>query len=205
VVGGLLAGYTSRLKAQAGQRLVESREHVDRYLQAPGGSAEARAHNDRALQKFLEADELERRGDSAGRRLGSKIPIAGSVITGAGVLYDISQGKPIVKSVVSGVGGSLAAGAAGAFSGVKIGASFGVLVGGPAGAVVGAVVGTVAGAGLGLIAGVGASAAIDVGYDHLPKGLKDAIESGDKAIRDGLGNVGEAVGDGVRSVWDAIF
>lgn len=189
VVGGLAAKHTSILKQQASRLMDESKSAAQRYLRSPGGSAEARFQNARAYEKFLEADEVKRRAGSIGRRIGSKLPIIGLGITAAGIGYDVSQGKPAGKAIVSGVGGALAA--------AGTGAVIGTAIGGP--------IGTAVGAGVGLVAGVITSGVIDWGYDQLPQGVKDGIESGVKAVGNAVGDAGKAVGSGVKKVWDSIF
>ncbi|MGC4748389.1 hypothetical protein ACLQ28_22445 [Micromonospora sp. DT201] len=189
VVGGLAAAHTSILKKQAEALREESKRAVERYLKAPGGSAEAKALNAQAYGKHLEADRFAGKADSVGRRVGSKIPIVGVAITGAGIGYDIHQGKPAGKAIISGVGGALAAAGAGA--------AVGTMVGGPVGTVVGAVVGV----GVGLVA----SGALDWGYDQLPQGVRDGIDDGFKEVGDAVGDAGEAVGDTAKKVWNSIF
>lgn len=189
VVGGLAAKHTSILNKQAQSLLDESKLAAERYLRAPGGSAEARALNAQAYQKFLEADEVTRRARSVGARIGSKIPIVGLGITAAGIGYDIHQGKPVGKAVISGVGGALAA--------AGTGAVVGTMIGGP--------VGTVVGAGAGLVVGLVVSGGLDWGYDQLPQGVQDSIENGFKEVGNVVGDAGEAVGDGAKKVWNAIF
>jgi hypothetical protein len=189
VVGGLAAKHTSILKGQADELMKESRVAAERYLRAPGGSAEARRLNMESYRKFLDADEYTRRAGAVGRRVGSKLPIVGIAITAAGIGYDIHQGKPVGKAVVSGVGGALAAAGTGALVGTAIG--------GP--------VGTVVGAGAGLVVGLVVSGGLDWGYDQLPDGAKAAIEGGIKEAGDAIGDAGEAIGDGAKKVWDSIF
>jgi hypothetical protein len=196
VVGGLAAKHTSILKGQADELMKESKLAAERYLKAPGGSPEARRLNAESYRRFLDADEYTRRASSVGRRVGSKLPIVGLAITAAGIGYDIHQGKPVGKAVISGVGGALAAAGTGALIGTAIG--------GP--------VGTVVGAGAGLVVGLVVSGGLDWGYDQLPDGAKAAIESGVKeageAIGDAgeaIGDAGEAIGDGAKKVWDSIF
>ena len=189
VVGGLAATHVSILKQQANRLMDESRLATQRYLTSPGGSAEARFQNNQAYKKFLEADEAARRAGSIGRRIGSKLPIIGLGITAAGIGYDISQGKPAGKAVISGAGGALAA--------VGAGAAIGTAIGGPAGTVVGSVGG--------LAVGVVTSGVIDWGYDQLPQGVKDGIENGTKAVGNAIGDTGKAIGSGAKKVWDSIF
>jgi hypothetical protein len=111
---------------------------------------------------MLESDAWERRAGSAARRFGSKIPIIGTAITAASIGYDIHEGKPAGKTIVSGVGGALAAAGTAALIGTALG--------GP--------VGTLVGAGAGLMVGVAVSGGLDWGYDQLPKGFTDSIEGG---------------------------
>jgi hypothetical protein len=189
VIGGLAAAHTSILKKQAAALLDESKLYTERYLKAPGGSAEAKALNANAYKKFLEADEYTRRAKSIGSRVGGKIPIVGIGITAAGIGYDIHQGKPVGKAVISGVGGALAA--------AGTGAAIGTMIGGPVGTAAGAVVGL----GVGLVAG----GALDWGYDQLPQGVQNSIEGGFKEVGNAIGDAGEAVGDSAKKVWNSIF
>jgi hypothetical protein len=190
VVGGLAAKHTSILRAQSVALMDDSKLNAERYLRAPGGSADARALNNQAYRKFLEADEWARKSDSVGRRVGSRIPVVGLAITAAGIGYDIHQGKPVGKAVVSGIGGALAAAGTGALIGSAIPVP---------------VVGTVVGAAVGLGVGLVASGALDWGYDQLPQGVKDGIEGGLKEAGGAVADVGGAVGDGAKKVWDSIF
>ncbi|WP_162561512.1 hypothetical protein [Salinispora mooreana] len=188
-IGGLLAQHVSILRKQAAAYMSESKLAQTRYLQAPGGSPQARALNTEAYRKFLDADEYAKRADVVGRRIGSKIPVIGIGITAAGIGYDVHQGKPVGKAVISGTGGALAAAGTGALVGTAIG--------GP--------VGTVAGAVVGLGVGLVASSTLDWGYDELPDNVQTSIEDGFNEVGGALGNAGEAVGDGAMKVWDAIF
>ena len=72
------------------------------------------------------------------RPLLKRVPVAGAVITAAGVGYDITQGKDPGKAVAS---GALGFGAS-----VAAGAAVGMVIGGPVGVVAGAVVGAGIGA-----------------------------------------------------------
>ncbi len=189
VVGGLAARHVSILKQQASRLMDESKLAAQRYRRSTGGSADARFQNARAYEKFLEADEVTRRAGSIGRRISSKIPIIGLGITAAGIGYDISQGKPAGKAIISGGGGALAAAGTGAL--------IGTAVGGP--------IGTAVGAGVGLAVGVVTSGVIDWGYDQLPQGVRDGIENGVKAAGNAIGDAGKAIGSGAKKVWDSIF
>jgi hypothetical protein len=190
VGGALLATHKSILLRHSDALMGESRLAVDRYLKAPGGSPEAMRLNNEAFQKYLDADEYKRRATSVGRRVGSKLPIIGVGITAAGIGYDIHQGKPVGKAVISGVGGLVAA--------TIVGATIGSAIPVP-------VAGTLAGAVFGLGAGVVTSGALDVMYDRLPAGVRDGIEDGIEEVGSAIGNVGEAVGDGAKKVWNSIF
>lgn len=81
-----------------------------------------------------------------------RVPIVGVAATGAGIIYDISQGEDPTKAVASGVS-SLAAGAA-----------VGACIGGPVGVVVGAAVG----AGVGYV--------VDHWGDDIAHGVEDAFD-----------------------------
>lgn len=190
VVGGLVAKHRSILKAQSAALLDDSKRLAEHYLKTPGGTAQSRYLNNASWKKFLEADELARRAPNAGARIAGKIPVIGLGITAAGIGYDIHQGKPVGKAVISGVGGAAAAMAAGA--------AIGTLIPIP-------VVGTVGGAVAGLIIGVGVSGALDYAYDGLPQGVKDSIEGGISAAGDAIGDMGDAIGGGAQKAWDAIF
>jgi hypothetical protein len=185
VVGGLAAKHTSILKAQAGALLDESKLAAERYLKAPGGSPDAKRLNLESYKKFMDADQVARRADQVGRRVGGKLPVIGLAITAAGIGYDIHQGKPAGKAIISGVGGALAA--------AGTGAAVGTMIGGP--------VGTVVGAGAGLVVGLVAGGALDWGYDQLPEGTKAAIEEGFSTVGDAIGDAGE----GAKKVWNSIF
>jgi len=177
VVAGLAITHVNTLKKQAQFLMEGARLAEQRYLNAR--TAADRAYYSReAYKRFLEGDQAERRAASAGRRVGSRVPIVGLGVTALGIGNDIHQGKPVGKSVISGGGGAILGGmAAGAAAGA---------IGGPPGIIIGAGVGT--------LVGVGAGAALDYGYDRLPDGVKNGIEDGF-----------DAVGDGVSDAWDAVF
>jgi hypothetical protein len=189
VVGGLAATQASILNKQAKALLAESKLAAEHYMKAPGGSAEARALNAEAYRKFLDADEFTRRAGTVGRRVGGKVPVVGLAITAAGIGYDIHQGKPAGKAIISGVGGALAA--------AGTGAVVGTMIGGP--------LGTVVGAGAGLVVGLVVGGGLDWGYDQLPQGVKSGIEDGIKEVGNAVGDAGEAVGEGAKRIWNSIF
>jgi hypothetical protein len=188
VVGGLAATHVKILNQAADRLKEESKLAEERYLNS-GSSAERRFQNTLAHQKFLEADELTRRAGSIERGIAGKLPIVGLAITGAGIGYDISQGKPAGEAIISGVGGALAS--------ALMGAAAGTAIGGP--------LGTVVGAGVGIIAGVATSGVIEWGYDQLPQGVRNCIEDGAKTVGNAIGETGKAIGGGVKRVWDSIF
>jgi len=182
VVGGLAARHASVLRAEHARLMSEARTSVQRYL-ASGGGVEARFQNSRAYAKFLEADDALRRAGAVGRMIGSKIPVIGLGISAAGIGYDISQGKPPGKTIISGVGGAAA--------GIAVGA----LASGPVGWVaLGAV-------GAGVLVGVG----LDYAYDALPQGVTNGIENGVKAVGNAIGDAGEVIGGGAEKVWNSVF
>jgi len=116
------------------------------------------------------------RAAAVGRRVLGKVPLIGWGVTAAGIGYDIHNGKPAGKAVLSGLGGAAAALAVGA------------AVGGPIG------VGVVVGIGVGVLVGVG----LDHAYDALPAGVREGIDNGIDAV-------GDAIGGGAKKVWDSVF
>jgi hypothetical protein len=116
-------------------------------------------------------------------------PSSAPAITAGSIGYDVHQGKPAGKAIISGVGGALAAAGTGALIGTAIG--------GP--------VGTVIGAGPGLVVGAITSGALDWGYDQLPQSWQSSIESGVSAVGRGVKDVGSAIGEGAKDVWNSIF
>ncbi|GAA3621592.1 hypothetical protein GCM10022223_43110 [Kineosporia mesophila] len=185
VIGGLAEKHVSILKAQSAALRKESALAAERYLKAPGGSAEAKALNKLALSNYLEASEWELKAMKSGSKIGARLPIIGLGITAADIGYDIHTGKPVGKAVISGVGGALAAAGAGA--------AIGSIVPGA---------GTLVGAGAGLLVGLVVSGGLDAGYDRLPQGTKDAIEDGFAAVGHGLTDAGGAVVDAGGWVGD---
>jgi len=103
-----------------------------------------------------------------------RVPVVGTVITAAGVGFDIAQDKNAVQSAVSGAS-SLAAGAAVGFA-----------IGGPVGVVAGAVVG----AGVGFV--------VDEWGDDIARGAAAAggavVDTGE-AVADGVVGGAKKVGD----------
>lgn len=159
VVGELAHLHTSILRKEAGRIRDESALARERYLKAPGGSLEAKLYTEMEFSKANLATDLEGRAAAVGRRIGSKIPILGLGITAAGIGYDIANGKPPGKAIISGGGGAVVA----------------VIVGGVVGGPIGA-------AAAGLLAGTFVGVGLDAAYDHLPQGVKNKIEGGVKAV-----------------------
>jgi hypothetical protein len=110
-------------------------------------------------------------GGIRGQIIAGKIPVVGSLITAAGIWYDISNGKPAGKAFLSGVA-SLGAG-------IVVGMAFG----GPV------AVAAVGGVLISAVAGVAA----DTVYDALPKGVQDAIDDGVEAVGEGIGRAWDAI------------
>jgi hypothetical protein len=197
IIGALAEKHVSILKAQSQVLKAESETAIARYLKTTGGTAESKALNLAAWEKYLEADKWERSALRAGSKIEARLPIIGLAVTAVDIGYDIKTGKPAGKAIISGLGGALAAAGAGA--------AIGSLVPVP-------VVGTVVGAAAGLVVGMVASGALDAAYDRLPQGTRDAIEGGFDAVGHGIadaggaiGDAGEAIGDGAKKVWDSIF
>ena len=189
VIGGLSASHVSILKKQSDALKAEAETAVQRYLRTPGGTPESKALNLASWNKYLEADDWERRALRSGSKVEARIPVVGLALTAVDIGYDIHTGKPVGKAVISGVGGALASAAAGA--------AVGTVIGGP--------VGTVVGAGAGIVIGMATSGALDAAYDRLPEGTREAIEDGFTAIGDGAADAGDAVGDTAKKVWNSIF
>jgi hypothetical protein len=175
VVGGYYAAYRKVLQGEARHQLQEAERFRARYNGAPGGSELARRMTEQEHNATNRASELtqraEKMGGVRGNIIAGKIPVVGSLITAAGIWYDISNGKPAGKAVISG--------AASFGTGIVVG----LAVGGPVAAV--ALGGVLASA----IVGVAADAA----YDGLPKGVQDAIENGIDAAVEGVGSVWNAI------------
>jgi len=189
IIGALSQKHVSILKAQANALRKESDSLIGHYLKTPGGTAQSKALNLAAYDKYLEADKVERGALRVGSKFEARLPIIGLAVTAVDIGYDIHTGKPVGKAVISGVGGALAA--------AGTGAMIGTMVAGPAGTVAGAVIG----AGVGMLT----SGALDAAYDRLPAGTQKAIEDGFGAVGHGVGDAGEAVGDGAKKVWNSIF
>jgi hypothetical protein len=148
--------------------------------------------NNESFKLFMESDKYARRASSLGRSFGSRLPFVGAAITAANIGYDIHQGKPAGKAVVSSVGGALAAAATGA--------AVGTAVGGP--------VGTVVGFGVGAVVGLATSGALEKGLDMLPKGVQEGIEKPFNAVGDAASDVGDFASDAggaVKGAWNSVF
>jgi uncharacterized protein YukE len=189
VIGGLAATHTSILKKQAEFLREQSEQSIGHYLKTPGGTPESKALNLESWDKYLEADKVDRDAEAISRNVEGKIPVVGLALTAADIGWDIHEGKPAGKAIISDVGGAWAA--------AEAGAAVGTLVGGPVGLVAGAVIGI----GVGLVV----SGGLDYAYDQLPKGVTNAIDGGFNAIGHGVGDAGSAVGDTAKKVWHSIF
>ncbi|MGH3907488.1 MAG: hypothetical protein ACRDTE_25420 [Pseudonocardiaceae bacterium] len=169
-VGALAARHATVLRREADSLTRQAARHIEHYLKSGGGSTPTAKYNLAAAEQAQrQADDALRRAGSVGRRIGSKVPLLGLGITAVGVGYDIQQGKPAGKAIVSGVGGAAAA--------VLVGAA----IGGPVGAAVGL--------GVGVTAGVG----FDGLYDSLPSGVQNGIENGASAVGDGIADAWNTV------------
>jgi hypothetical protein len=175
VVGGYYAAHRKVLQDEASRQLRDAERYQERYTQAPGGSELARRLTEQEINATNRAEELGRRADKMGgirgQIIAGKIPVVGSLVTAAGVWYDISNGKPAGKAVLSGAV-SLGAGIA-----------IGMVIGGPV------AVAAVGGVLVSAVAGVAA----DTVYDALPKGVQDAIDDGFEAVGEGIGSVWDAI------------
>jgi uncharacterized protein YukE len=156
-----------------------------RYLDAPGGSPDSRFHNDQAFNRRMAADEAELRARQAEYGWGTPLRVLGHGLTAAGIAYDIHEGTPAPKAIVSGLGG--------AWAGAEAGTAIGAAVGGP--------VGAVAGAGAGVVVGAVAGGAVDVAYDQAASAADDAV---DKA-GDVFGDVKDAAKDRIGKALGSIL
>jgi hypothetical protein len=188
-IAGTTALHTSILKKQGEFLRGESDTALDRYLKTPGGTPESQALNLESYKKFLAADKVELEAENVSRSVEGKLPVVGLALTAVDVGWDIHEGKPVAKAVISGVGGAWAA--------MEAGAVAGTFIGGP--------VGTVAGAVIGIGVGLVVSGGLDALYDQIPEGTQKAIEGGFDAIGHGVGDAGEAVGHTASKVWHSIF
>lgn len=180
VAGDLVALHRSTLNKEAARLLDEAKTAEARYLKSAGGSAEAKFQEKLRLDKTMSAGDVEAKASAAGRRLASKIPVIGLGIAAAGIGYDIHEGKPPGKAIVSGVVGT---------AGSILAAS---TVGGPVGVA----------AGVGVVAGVAVGLGADWVYDNVvPEDVKRKIDDGIKAVGSGIADAGKAVGDFVGSIF----
>ncbi|WP_199433561.1 hypothetical protein [Qaidamihabitans albus] len=166
----IIRGQAQWLRELAEQQMNHFRAHVSDPVAARTAASAA----DDALNA---ADDAARAGSGVARSIGRALPVVGLGITAASIGYDVENGKPPGKAVMSGLAGFGAS--------VAVGAA----VGGPVGAVVGVGVGIVA------------SGAADAVYDALPDGVQDGIEAGVGAVGDALGDAAGAVGDAFGSIF----
>jgi hypothetical protein len=178
--------YVANLQQSA--RLAE-----EAYLRSAGGSAEAQFQERLRAAASNQADEVARHADdlSAGRlaRLfGGKLPVVGTIVTVAGIGYDVSTGTSPSSAVVGGVMGAV--GAAGAVA----------LVSGPVGWV--AVAGVVGGVAVGMGAQwMWENWVPDDFRRKVDEGITDAWNATTGAVSDGW----DALTGGVSDAWEAIF
>lgn len=188
-----LARHLSGMRSYADDLRTAAARADDAYLRSPGGSAEGRFQERLRLHATNQADELVRHADdlSAGRiaRLfGGKVPVVGTIVTIAGVGYDVSQGASPSGAIVGATAGAFAT------AGVV------AVVGGPVGWV--AAAGIVAGVGVGMLAEAAWNAWVpDDVKDKIDQGIEDAWNATTDAVSDGW----DAVTDGVSDAWNAIF
>ncbi len=177
-VTGATAGAVAKVMREQSAWLREMGEqHMNHFRAASADPAGARMSAQAADDAFRASDDAARAGGGVARTLGRALPVVGLGITAASVGYDVENGKPPGKAVVSGL--------AGFGSSVAVGAA----IGGPVGAVVGAGVGVIA------------SGAADAAYDALPQGVQDGIESGVGAAGEALGDAAGATGDVFNSIF----
>lgn len=176
---GLLKKHQSALSKEADRLAQEAKTAQARYLASSGGSPEAKFQEKMRLGKTMAAEDLKVKAADAGRRFGSKLPVIGLGITAAGVGYEIHQGKPPGKAVVSG------------FAGAAAGALACAVVPG---------VGWAAAAGIvaGTVVGMGADYAWD---QWVPDGAKEAINEGLTDVGNAVADAGDAVGDFVGDIF----
>ncbi|GAB3368392.1 hypothetical protein [Amycolatopsis echigonensis] len=178
--GRLVEKHVSAVKGEASRLKEEADLAKERYLKAPPGSDEAKFQTETEMAKRAAAEDLETDAASVARRVGSKIPVVGLGITAAGIGWDIHEGKPPAKAIISGLAGAGAA----------------ALVAGPVGW------GALAAVGV----GIGAGALVDYGWDHwVPEGAKHAINEGAEAVGHAVGNAASAVGHTATKIWNSIF
>ena len=187
---GLIGGLAEQRKKAFLAVARDLQENADflrnRYLRAPGGSAEARALTRAEFVARNGADDALRRAGGVVSTITRRAPIVGGLITAAGIGYDIHQGKPPGKAILSGAVAGAAAIGVGYYGTTALVA---LTVSNPVGwAALGAVA-----------AGVGVGMAADWAYDEwVPDDVRAAID-------DGLTTVGEGIADGASDAWEAVF
>jgi hypothetical protein len=175
--------YSSRLAGRARifdglARKATSRLPGAVYRGVPGSDA------GRALRDGAAAERWATRAGRGARfagRFGGKLPVIGTGVSVVSTGYDIANGKPPGKAVVST--------AAGVGAGIAAGAAIGSVV---------PVAGTAVGAVGGAVVGWAASGAADAAWDRLPKSVTGPIDNG-------LTAGGKAVGHGIKKAWHSIF
>ncbi len=195
-VAGGLAGARLQYNASALRKTSEifksqAIRDLDRALRTnPAHVGKSRWYQDldRARKVGTSADDLARTANTLDRS-SKTLPLkVGGALAGAGILWEINNGKDPTQAVASGAGGFLASVGAGAATGAVVG-SFVPIPG----------VGTAAGAIIGAGVGIFASGAIDSLFENGPD-VGEAAEAGWDAVED----TGEAIADGVGAVGGAI-
>lgn len=186
LAGHLIEIQRTTLKAQAASLRTEASKFEDNYLHSPGGSDQARLNESLRLQNTLEASALDGEVDGLARA-GSKIPIVGIAISGAGVGWDIAHGKPPGKAIFSGALGTAGAFTADALAGAAV-ESAGIV----------GLAAALTPVGAAIVAGVGVGVLADYAWDHwVPDGVKDKIESGLTTAGHEVVNVAKGAADDV--------
>lgn len=186
--GTLAAKHSSILGKQAQFLADESARFLDQARTAPAGSSASQVYRDFDLGRAAayQADDVAataRNVDSSAAKWGFR---AGGALAVAGVAYDIANGKPPARAIVSGgvgFGASVAAGAA-----------IGTMIPVP-------VVGTAVGALGGAVVGVFASGMVDSLWENGIGDVGGAIEDGAEAV----GDTAAAVGGLAEDAWNAVF
>lgn len=166
----------------------ESTRYLDLARSAPPGTPASQIYRDFDWARTT-AQNAEDLLDTAKKVESNAGRIAGRLNGGlavAGIAYDIYNGKPVDRAIVS---GGLGFGAS-----VLAGAAIGSLIPIPG-------VGTLVGAGGGAVVGIFTSGAVDTLYTEGLGSAGDAIGDGAAAVAD----TGAAIGELATGVWDAIF
>ncbi|MGH3519871.1 MAG: hypothetical protein ACRDQ7_21290 [Haloechinothrix sp.] len=186
--GTLAAQHSSILNKQSKFLTDEAAKFLERAKTAPAGTSASAIYKDFDASRAAaySADDAAKAADAVDRsagRIGLKV---GGALAVAGVAYDIANGKPVDRAIVSG--------AVGFGASVAVGAAIGTAIPVP-------VVGTAVGAVGGAVVGLFASGMVDSLYENGVGAVGDAIEDGAQAVA----GTGKAIGGAVSDAWDAIF